>query len=154
MTMKSEGIEAPLPSWVPAKRGDHEPVSVLTDASKASKDEQEGSETKRKVTIDFNKFDSEFKEQNLKNKTATTVGTRTVAELGSNKEQEHMSFTTSTEGSPTVIFHTVGRREAQESNPRKQVVTTQDDKAAGMESPPRNARRGSSSSWVILCHGL
>lgn len=137
----------PLPSWVPAKRGDHKPISVLTDASKASKDAQ-GSATTRKPTIDFNTFDREFQEQNLTNKTATT-GTRTVAELGSNKEQEHMPFTTSTEGSPTVIFHTI-RREAQESNPRKQVVTTQDDKAAGMESPPRNARQGSSSSWVIL----
>ena len=100
-TMESEGTKMPLPSWVPAKRGDHKPVSVLADASKASKDAP-GSATKRKPTIDFNKFDSEFKEQNLKNKTATTVGTRTVAELGSNKEQEHMPFTISTEGSPTL----------------------------------------------------
>ena len=144
MTMKSEGIEAPLPSWVPAKRGDHEPVSVLTDASKASKDAL-GSATKRKPTIDFNTFDREFKEQNLKNKMVAT-GNETVANASS---KEDMPFTISTEGSPTVIFHTI-RGEAQESNPQKDMVTTQDDKAAGMESPPRNAKRGSSSSWIIL----
>ena len=117
-----------MPSWVPAKRGDHEPVSILPDVSKASKDEQ-GSEMKRKPTIDFNAFDREFKEQNLKNKSVTTE-TDAVANAGTDKEQEHMPFTILTTGAPTVIFHTV-RREAQESNPQKKVVSTQNTKPTG-----------------------